>query len=139
MIRPINNRRVLTVIPSTTATVAGNKLHLDRKAVDGLAQYASRWNGTVRCIMRKGDEKNIVFGESYDPGDLPFTVDVVPEHSRLTAADVQGAAVVLRAATIILITTFHGSPRRRSSTSSKIRSRPNSTSSGWKKRRRSGA
>lgn len=87
--------QTLLVTPSVPFARVGAKLYLDIKAVDGLKQYAARWPGRVKCLMRLGDQSEIVFGQVYDPADLPFDVGVLEQSLDAHRADFDAAAVVL--------------------------------------------
>ncbi len=89
--------QTLVVTPSVPFAMDGSRYYLDIKAVDGLKRYAALWPGRVRCLMRRGDRSQIVFGKAYDAADLPFDVVARGDAPDSNRADFDDAAIVLAA------------------------------------------
>ena len=95
-----DNRSVLVVVPNVGGATDGQRLFLDVKAVEGLAQYARLWPGAVRCLVRGAPVETIGYGRWYSPDALPFETRILaPDAGTAALASQAGdAAVVLAGA-----------------------------------------
>lgn len=90
-------RRTLIISPSVRTAAEGDELFMDEKAVAGLRLYARYWGGPVRCLMRSGDRKDIVFGRFYKKSDLGFDVEIISDDLVFSRGSYDDAAIVLAA------------------------------------------
>lgn len=99
--RPLDvNAPLLLVVPSVGAVKEKDGYFLDRKFVDGMAQYRAEWGGPVRALMPPARRENLPFGRDYTSEELPFEVRLLPDAawSGNPAGLMEGAAVALLSA-----------------------------------------
>jgi colanic acid/amylovoran biosynthesis glycosyltransferase len=92
---------LLIVVPNVPAAAdEGDRLLLDRKAVEGLALYAALWPGPVRAVFRRADLGTPAYFDWFDRASLPFEVATAAPGASLAGlvkAD-GGPAIVLAGA-----------------------------------------
>ena len=77
----------LTLLPMLPAAVAGDRVVLTRKFLEGLREYAGGWDGPLRVVMRpQPDVTDNLDNVEVDPSAEPFELAVRPfEHPEVTA------------------------------------------------------
>lgn len=86
---------VLVITPSTHAARSQCGVVLDEKALSGLEQFARHWPGTVRCVLREGPAKRLLFAKEWQFDTLPCEMQLIPEGAAVAEALVADAAVVM--------------------------------------------
>ncbi|EKE44503.1 group 1 glycosyl transferase [Oceaniovalibus guishaninsula JLT2003] len=84
----------LLVISPTLAASRDGKLFLDKKFVEGMRFYSDRWPGPVGCLLHERTG-TFAFGQYYDPAELPFKVELLPEGRALGPREIAGYDTIL--------------------------------------------
>lgn len=91
------NAGVLCIVPTMkVGRAADGQVSLTRKFLEGMAQYAQRWNGPVRVIAREGGDDGLDV-VSVRPEELPFELRVMDFDHPAMVEQFRDVAVVLGA------------------------------------------
>lgn len=91
--RKMHQPRLIMFAPAPVLRM-GNRLRLDVKFVEGVAQHCEAWPGPVSCVLREGCG-DIPFGAEYDLDTLPFDLRILGRHEPVALGHVEGADVIL--------------------------------------------
>lgn len=92
----MSKTELLMIAPAPAVRLAGSRLRLDSKFLEGARMHARHWGAPVRFILWENDA--LPFGEEVDEDDLAFKITLLEPGQAVTRKHIGAAALIAASA-----------------------------------------